>query len=199
MPPAGGADELKRCVITKVTGFRHVGQRPRFVGKNSHLDDHGRTTTDHVLRIMTDRGVEGIGVGNVTPEVARRVVGHSLDEFWSAERKVVSPLGRADHALYDLIGKVVGVPAWKLLGGEGPEWVPIYDGSIYFDDLQPEFADRGVARIVEEVAGRARQRPPRLQDQGRPRLQVDGEGRRLPSRRRGHAGRSASSSAPRSA
>ena len=148
---APGADELKRCVITKVTGFRHVGQRPRNVGKNSHLDDHGRTTTDHVLRIMTDRGIEGIGVGNVTPEVARRVIGHSLDEFWSAERKVISPLGRADHALYDLIGKVVGVPAWKLLGGEGPEWVPIYDGSIYFDDLQPEFADRGVARIVEEV------------------------------------------------
>src|SRR3954447_26896033 len=145
------ADELKRFVITKITGFRHVGQRPRFVGKNSHLDDHGRTTTDHVLRIMTDRGVEGIGVGNVTPEVARRVVGRSLDEFWSADRKVVSPLGRADHALYDLIGKVVGMPAWKLLGGEGPEWVPIYDGSIYFDDLQPEFADRGVARIVEEV------------------------------------------------
>ncbi len=145
------ADELKRCVITKITGFRHVGQRPRFVGKNSHLDDHGRTTTDHVLRIMTDRGVEGIGVGNVTPEVARRVIGHSLAEFWSAERKVVSPLGRADHALYDLIGKVLGVPAWKLLGGEGPEWVPLYDGSIYFDDLQPEFADRGVDRIVEEV------------------------------------------------
>ncbi len=150
----GGAPEvgeLKRCVVTKITGFRHVCQRPRFVGKNSHLDDHGRTTTDHVLRIMTDRGVEGIGVGNVTPEVARRVVGHSLDEFWSAERKVVSPLGRADHALYDLIGKVLGVPAWELLGGEGPEWVPLYDGSIYFDDLQPEFAGRGVARIVEEV------------------------------------------------
>lgn len=147
-PPA---DELKRFVITKITGFRHVGQRPRFVGKNSHLDDHGRTTTDHVLRIMTDRGIEGIGVGNVTPEVARRAIGHSLDEFWSDERKVVSPLGRADHALYDLIGKAMGVPAWKLLGGEGPEWVPIYDGSIYFDDLQPEYAGRGVARIVEEV------------------------------------------------
>ena len=150
MPPRE-AEELKRCVITKVTGFRHVCQRPRFVGKNSHLDDHGRTTTDHVLRITTDQGVEGIGVGNVTPEVARRVIGHSLDEFWSDERKVVSPLGRADHALYDLIGKALGVPAWKLLGGEGPEWVPVYDGSIYFDDLLPEYADRGVARIVEEV------------------------------------------------
>ncbi len=148
---AAPADELGRFVITKITGFRHVGQRPRFVGKNSHLDDHGRTTTDHVLRIMTDRGVEGIGVGNVSPEVARRVIGHSLDEFWSAEGKVVSPLGRADHALYDLIGKALGIPAWKLLGGEGPEWVPIYDGSIYFDDLQPEYAGRGVARIVEEV------------------------------------------------
>jgi L-alanine-DL-glutamate epimerase-like enolase superfamily enzyme len=64
---------------------------------------------------------------------------------------VISPLGRADHALYDLIGKVLGIPAWQLFGSGGPEWVPVYDGSIYFNDLLPEHEQRGVARILEEV------------------------------------------------
>ena len=50
-----------------------------------------------------------------------------------------------------MIGKALTVPAWKLLGGRGPEWVPVYDGSIYFNDLLPEFQARGVARLVEEV------------------------------------------------
>src|SRR5207237_9980765 len=62
-----------------------------------------------------------------------------------------SPLERADHALYDLVGKALGVPAWKLLGGRGPEWVPVYDGGIYFNDLLPEYQHRGVARLLEEV------------------------------------------------
>jgi L-alanine-DL-glutamate epimerase-like enolase superfamily enzyme len=53
--------------------------------------------------------------------------------------------------LYDLVGKALQVPAWKLLGGKGPEHVPIYDGSIYFNDLLPEYQNRGVARLLEEV------------------------------------------------
>jgi L-alanine-DL-glutamate epimerase-like enolase superfamily enzyme len=144
-------DALKKFKITKVTGFRHVCPRPKLVGKNSHLDVHGRETTDHVLRVVTDQGVEGIGSGNVKPETARLLLGHTLDEYWQPGRGAVSPLDRADHALYDLVGKALGVPAWKLLGGRGPEWVPVYDGSIYFNDLLPEHQDKGVARLLEEV------------------------------------------------
>ena len=35
-------------------------------------------------------------------------------------------------------------PTWKVLGGMGPEWVPVYDSSLYFSDLLPEFQSRGV-------------------------------------------------------
>ena len=45
----------------------------------------------------------------------------------------------------------MGVPSWSLIGDAGPEWVGVYDGSIYFADLIPEHAGRGVARILEEV------------------------------------------------
>jgi L-alanine-DL-glutamate epimerase-like enolase superfamily enzyme len=49
------------------------------------------------------------------------------------------------------VGKALGTPAWALIGGRGPEWVPVYDGSIYFADLLPEPQGRGIARILEEV------------------------------------------------
>ncbi len=146
------SDDLKKFKITRIMGFRHVCPRPKLVGKNSRLDVHGRQTAEHVLRISTDQGIEGIGIGNPTTETARKLLGDTLDEYWKPGVGTVSPLDRADHALYDLIGKALNVPAWKLLGGQGPKEVPIYDGGIYFNDLLPEFQERGVARLVEEVA-----------------------------------------------
>src|SRR5205085_10970434 len=111
--------------ITKVTGFRHVCRRPKFIGKNAFKDVHGQQTADDVLRIGTDQGLEGVGVGTASPESARRLLGHRLEEFWKPGVGVISPLGRADHALFDLVGKALEVPAWKLLGGKGPAWVPV--------------------------------------------------------------------------
>ena len=144
-------DDLKKFKITKITGFRHVCKRPKFVGKNAFRDNHGDQTSENILWIATDQGADGIGIGSAPQDVARKLLGHTLDEYWKPGVGVVSPLGRADHALYDLIGKALKLPAWKLFGGQGPEWVPIYDGSIYFNDILPEFKDRGVARLLQEV------------------------------------------------
>ena len=143
--------DLKRFRITRVTGFRHVARRPKLVGYNARLGVHGQQTSDHVLRIETDQGIEGIGQGYTKPDQARRLVGMTLDQLWRPGFGVVSPIGRADHALYDLIGKALNQPAWRLLGGEGPEWVPVYDGSIYFNDLLPQYRQQGVARLLREV------------------------------------------------
>lgn len=145
------ADDLKKVKITKLTSFAHVCPRPKLVGKNSRLDVHGQQTRENVLRIATDQGIEGVGIGTTSQENARKLLGHTLAEYWKPGVGAISPLDRADHALYDLIGKALGVPAWKLLGGQGPEWVPIYDGGIYFNDLLPQFQDRGVSRLLDEV------------------------------------------------
>jgi L-alanine-DL-glutamate epimerase-like enolase superfamily enzyme len=152
-------DELKNFKITKITGFRHVCQRPKLVGKNARLDLHGNQTSDNILRIATDQGIEGLGVGSTKPEIAKQLIGRTLDEYWKPGVGVVSPLDRADHALFDLIGKALNQPAWKLLGGQGAEWVPVYDGSIYFNDLLPPQPplkkggkeQTGVRRLMEEV------------------------------------------------
>ncbi len=158
-PAARPEDELKQFKITRITGFRHVCPRPKLVGKNARLDVHGKQTSENVLRIATDQGIEGVGIGNAKPEIARQMLGHTLHEFWRPGLGVVSPLDRADHALFDLVGKALKQPAWKLLTGGGPEWVPVYDGSIYFNDLlppQPPLKKNGkertgVDRILEEV------------------------------------------------
>src|SRR4051794_30531963 len=113
LPPARSAEELKRFKISSITGFKHRAPRPKLVGKNSHLDNHGLYTSDNVLRIATDQGVEGFGSGSVVPGLAAKLVGQSLDAFWKSGIGVVSPLGRSDHALYDLIGKALGIPAWQ--------------------------------------------------------------------------------------
>lgn len=144
-------DELRQFRITSVTGFRHVCPRPKMVGKNSRLDVHGQQTAEDVLWIKTDQGVEGVGIGSLNPVAAQSIVGATLDTLWRPGFGAVGPIGRADHALFDLVGKALDVPAWQLIGGQGPEWVPVYDGSIYFADLLPEYAERGVARLLEEV------------------------------------------------
>ncbi|MCI0637933.1 MAG: mandelate racemase/muconate lactonizing enzyme family protein [Gemmataceae bacterium] len=144
-------NRLKDLRITRVTGFTHVCQRPKLVGYNARLGVHGRTTRDNVLRIATNSGVEGVGSGSATQDVARKLLGRTLNEIWRPGEGMNSPLGRADHALYDLVGKALKTPSWRLFGGNGPEWVPIYDGSIYFNDLLPEYKDRGVKQILSEV------------------------------------------------
>ena len=72
-------------------------------------------------------------------------------EFFEPGRGIVSPLGREDAPLWDLTGKIFNEPVWRLLGGYGPATVPVYDGSIYFSDLDPEYRDRGIHRILEEI------------------------------------------------
>jgi L-alanine-DL-glutamate epimerase-like enolase superfamily enzyme len=152
--------EIAKVRVTRVTGFRMSSPRPKLVGKNARLDVHGDHTTDDVLRILTDAGVEGLGVGRIDESRARQVVGKRLDELWKPGVGSIGPLARADHALFDLVGRLLNQPAWKLLGGEGPDSVNVYDGSIYFNDLLPEYSasrERGISRILEEVTA-ARER-----------------------------------------
>jgi L-alanine-DL-glutamate epimerase-like enolase superfamily enzyme len=110
--------------------------------------------------------VEGVGVmGYRTPD----------DAFYGALRKLVGvdPLaiyqmeggritGRAqpfadllrtyaflDGAMFDLIGKLTGKAAWRLIGDSVRERVETYDGTLYFSDVW--FRDRGVRAVVEEA------------------------------------------------
>lgn len=137
--------------IVGVLGFTHSTSRNKFIGKNARRDDHGSTATEPVVRIVTDHGLHGIGFGRVGPHEAQGLIGRSLSELWHPKVGTRSSLGRADHALYDLVGKALDLPIWQLLGAHGPAAVPVYDTTLYFHDLLPEHASRGVGRLVDEI------------------------------------------------
>jgi L-alanine-DL-glutamate epimerase-like enolase superfamily enzyme len=137
--------------VVGIAGFEHVTRRRKLIGKNAKKDVHGWDAREEVIRIYTDREFDGIGFGRVEPPLARKLIGQRIGDLWRSGEGSVGFLGRADHALFDLVGKILGLPAWKLLGGNGRQWVPVYDTSIYFSDLLPAHETRGVARILEEV------------------------------------------------
>jgi L-alanine-DL-glutamate epimerase-like enolase superfamily enzyme len=55
-----------------------------------------------------------------------------------------------DLPLHDLVGNILKVPVYKLLGAKGPTHVPIYSSSIHFEDLEPWGDAEGIPRLLRE-------------------------------------------------
>jgi L-alanine-DL-glutamate epimerase-like enolase superfamily enzyme len=136
--------------ITRIVGFDLVSRRPKFVGKNSRLDDHGDTATDRTVRVFTTSGLEGLGYCAADESVLAGLLG--TDPFAHFRNSGNgSPLAKGTMPLWDLAAKALGKPVYELLGGRGLEQVPAYDGSIYFADLIPEYADNWHDRFRYEI------------------------------------------------
>jgi D-galactarolactone cycloisomerase len=51
--------------------------------------------------------------------------------------------------LYDLVGNILDMPVYEMIGGAGPREVPLYSGAIYFEDLMPKDKPRGIAAVLD--------------------------------------------------
>jgi len=151
--PSIAADELPRDLrVTRVVAFELTNRRAKVAGKNSRLDVHGDTAKDRMVRIHTNAGIEGLGNCRADKEALAALVGQDPLSFYDVDvNRMTGPLGPGTMPLWDLLGKVTKKPVYELLGGAGPKRVPVYDGSIYFADLLPQYAKRPLDRFKEEV------------------------------------------------
>ncbi len=127
--------ELK---ITQAMVFRLPLRRIKLVGRNAQRRTHGERSWDRVLLLRTNTGVEGLGHCRAPRQAVAQLIGKNPFSF-RHQGEFRSPLGSSTMALWDLAGKVLGKPVYELLGNQGHPSVPVYDGSIYFADLLPQF------------------------------------------------------------
>ncbi|HTF93261.1 MAG TPA: mandelate racemase/muconate lactonizing enzyme family protein [Verrucomicrobiae bacterium] len=138
-----------------------------------------RSTT--LVQVETDEGVSGIGSASGNGELIEVIVGKVLkplligmdpteiDEIWDkayfrgghkefGTRGIgVVALSGVDIALWDILGKVRGVPVYQLLGGKCRDKVPVYATALYPEEPEKvaararAFADQGFHGVKIKV------------------------------------------------
>lgn len=114
---------------------------------------HGWT----VVEIETDDGITGLGNVALAPQIAKQiidqylaplVIGHDPFDYeylwqrmyrstmaWGRKGVTMAAISAIDIALWDIMGKSVGRPVFKLLGGRTKEKIPCYASKLYCTDL----------------------------------------------------------------
>jgi L-alanine-DL-glutamate epimerase-like enolase superfamily enzyme len=166
-PAAVHVAQATSARITRITVAPIQGRFHKFVTMNAYdTAPKGHTYSNHLIRIQTNQAVEGIGVmGYGLPDDAfyqglRMLVGvDPLSVYEMEDGRITAraePLAEMlrkyaflDGAMFDLIGKLTGKAAWRLIGDSARDRVETYDGTLYFSDVW--FRDRGVKAVVEEA------------------------------------------------
>lgn len=152
LPRFAWADDLPSDItIKRIVGFDLPSRRSKVAGKNARLDVHGDSASDRLVRIFVSNGMEGLGSCRASEENLRSLVGKRVSDLYSPDTQKVTVLGREDMPIWDLVGKLLNRPVYELLGGAGPEKFRVYDGSIYFADLLPQYESAWQDRFKEEI------------------------------------------------
>ena len=122
------------------------------------------------VKVFTDEGISGIGEGTLEykesallgaiADLEHAVVGRDpfdseaiwsenyRDAYWRGGPVLMSALSAVDMALWDIKGKALGVPVWKLIGGRCREGVPCYANCWFTGAREPsEFAEKAIAAV----------------------------------------------------
>lgn len=138
--------------ITGVEWASLTGKRPRVIGCNAKLPEHGGYGGDPVAIVHTDAGISGWGASWAKAEEGSGIVGRKVGEMFGIEEGTDDAFRSFDFPLWDLAARALGKPVWELLGANGPQPVPMYDGSIYIDEIDSKTReDRGIAPVLEGV------------------------------------------------
>lgn len=128
---------------------------PRQVGKNARLDIHGWGPESGIHILYTDKGALGWGMNRGSQKTLTEsfslIKGRKISELIIPESGVtLREIEGFDFSLYDLAGKILDKPVYRLLGKRRPETHSCYSGMIYFDDLEPAENPAGTDKLIEE-------------------------------------------------
>ena len=124
-----------------------------------------------LVRITTDEGIDGLGEAWCDPALAEAVVLGKLrprllgqDPFnveliwqqafegaamWDPKGSTVAGMSGVDLACWDIIGKALGQPVCRLIGGLCRDWIPAYASDLHWKE-DPREMQRMAAGYVEE-------------------------------------------------
>ena len=128
------------------------------------------------VKVETDEGVSGLGEGTLEykenalagaiEDLRHAVVGcdpfdtewifhqNYRDAYWRGGPVLTSALSAIDMALWDIKGKALGLPVWKLIGGKCRDGVPCYANCWFAGAKEPsEFADKARAAVARGFKG----------------------------------------------
>jgi galactonate dehydratase len=122
------------------------------------------------VKVYTDEGLTGVGeatvqnreegvIGYIDGLIRRHVLGSDpfniedlwlrmyRDEFWRGGVIATSGMSAIEIACWDIVGKAVGQPVYRLMGGQVRDRIKVYANGWYTGERTPEeFAER--ARLV---------------------------------------------------
>lgn len=159
----------------KITNVRSHILQHRLEGELGYSQQYYAQRTAHIVEVITDEGIHGYGeafgggtvafankaiVENVIAPVIcgmdpldREVIWHrvyNLLRDHGQKGMPIQALSGVDIALWDITGKALNLPLYKLLGGPSRDRIPVYGYGMMFRraaDLKTLFAEEGQALV----------------------------------------------------
>ena len=149
---------MPKMKITRVRAYTPPNPNPLF------------NQSDMVVTIETDAGITGIGEGgskDLLEQSAGRLIGKDpqyIERLWQdmsraffypAGREKIHAIGALDLALWDIKGKVQGLPVHKLLTGMARNYCECYNTAGIIPGIQQGMGVKDRARLTVEAGYRA--------------------------------------------
>jgi L-alanine-DL-glutamate epimerase-like enolase superfamily enzyme len=142
--------------LTEIAWANIPYKRPRIAGKNARLDTHG-WGGEFPLGKITAGGIEGFGWCTLSRPQAELLTGLPLRALFRDDGMLGPEFRGLEFPLLDWLGKRFHKPVYQLAARD-PEKVkngfsvPVYDTTIYFDELHIKDDKQAVDFILSEVS-----------------------------------------------
>jgi L-alanine-DL-glutamate epimerase-like enolase superfamily enzyme len=142
--------------IMEISGTHIPYKRPRIAGRNARLDVHGWGGDFPFARIKAG-GIEGSGWCTLTRAKAEMLAGIPIRAMFQEDGMLRGEFRNIEFPILDWLGHFFHKPVYMLVSRNSAEpkdnySVPVYDTSIYFDELDIPDDRQAIEFIFSEVS-----------------------------------------------